>query len=281
MTGWLKLNRWGARIVLLGLLAVLALLAQQWWIKVGSSPLESVMVAPVVPAGVVDTVRLDAILRSSLLGKATPVGSVKTVAKPQPILAKTRLKLRLLGVVQGEGASVAIIAHDQRQQAYLQGEYLNLDQQVLVEQVLVDRVVLQRDGRLEYLQLEAESRSSQGVTQVVVSSARPRAEVSDSRRSKGKSRRGLREQLLDDVRQGKRQLNTRPYQGQGVQIVQGSDAELLSLLQLQSGDVVMAVNGRPQSQGSNRQLAQSMLGRDRLRLDVIRGGQPTQLSLNL
>lgn len=101
-----------------------------------------------------DTLMLDlkAIQQAELFGSLTEEPAQKTL----PAQVKSRLDVKLLGVVKGPqgSASVAILAEAGRQRAYAVGDRLSVSGSARLAEIQADQVVLEVSGQQQYIELE-------------------------------------------------------------------------------------------------------------------------------
>lgn len=256
---WLAAVRWVLPVVLV--VVVAALLADTVWLW-ASGPSDPVPRDSSLPRVEVDNdntdtrlVEYDQVRDWALFGTWQDQGNNgdddKHVDAPE-----TRLQLELLGVFQTgdkEGRPGAIIAEQgNKGELYRVGDRVPGNAQL--EEVYADRVILRRQGQLETLKLKAPSLSG-GIQAAESSSGREESQ------KKGQPRRGPRgapgdgpddEQssgdgpLSGDVEeQRKRIIRGLSLEGgdEGYVIGDGAPAQLLERAGLQSGDVIVSVNG--------------------------------------
>ncbi|WP_207062858.1 type II secretion system protein GspC [Motiliproteus sp. SC1-56] len=219
--------------------------------------------------------------------------------KPKPVAAapkpevKSRLAVRLLGVVKGPeaGSSVAILAERNRQRAYAVGDTLSIDPNARLVEILADRVVLDVNGTRQYVELEANRRPSppgQGVVaapQPQSSGALPqRIDLNepDIRRVLG----DFRERVVSDPLSFGRFVQLRPHaengRFDGYQLQPGREPQLFHRLGLRTGDVITHVGGVDiTNPGNVPQLMELVRSEQRIQVGIKRGDEVQEIEVEL
>jgi len=241
------------------------------------------------------TVSLDQILAANMFGKATASGAQQKVDAPE-----TRLKLTLEGVFNAEDTnnSAAIIAEQGRP-----GELYQLHQKLsggveLVE-VHVDRVVLKRAGALETLRFPEQT------TLIATSTIEPDAAMAPPEQASEEQETEQPQEppapadsasidtpsrddatMRSRIEQYRTKLDADPNGtlnslgvsavsadgAKGYQVGNLASSPYLAQTGLQSGDVILSVNGRPVGDvQSDRQEIDNVLAQGSARLEVQRG----------
>ncbi|WP_233152904.1 type II secretion system protein N [Motiliproteus sp. MSK22-1] len=108
--------------------------------------------------------QLDSLIGENLFGQIVALKSSPPPPKPRPNNVRKRLpplNAKVLGIVQGSnGEGVAILSYRGKQQAYKTGEFLNMDESVLLEKVEAGKVYLKRGEHPETLVLEAKKNTN-------------------------------------------------------------------------------------------------------------------------
>ena len=214
--------------------------------------------------------------------KPKPVQSVET-APP----TKLNLKLRgLFASTNKENARAIIADAKQDEDSYAIGD--DVPGGAKVHDILKTKVVLERNGKLEVLELPQDIPASPGAN---VASARASARGRSSRRaavapkidsSKGDNGALLkqyRDALVSDPQSVMGLINARPHSKDGklmgYKIKPGKDRHLLRRFGLRSGDVVTAVNGVPMNNPIKAlEVLRDLSTATTLSVDVERNGTP-------
>lgn len=197
-------------------------------------------------------------------------------------MPKTMLRLTLRGVMAGDqpDSGGAIIAEANGNERFYGVGHAVPGNATLVE-VYATRVVLERNGRLETLHLPVDS---------VVGDKKVQPGKRRSSRLRGlmpeKTLREYRDVLLTNPQSlaglVRMEMVTENGRLQGYRIRPGRDANLFDRYGLESGDIVTAVNGIALDSPTKGLLVMDTLsGRDRVEVRILRNGVPQTLSFDL
>lgn len=207
-----------------------------------------------------------------------------------PITApETRLNLKLRGLIalDAQEAALAIIAKGESdEQAYGVGD--TVPGGAVLHEIHADRVILKRSGRFETLTLPKERMD-------VGAGANISPAVPSVSRSVGLQKppgvtverlQAVRESIIKDPQKAMQLINAQPVmdggQLKGYRVNPGRDRRLFNSVGLRPGDIVTSVNGIPLSDPTQMgRLFEQMSSANRLNVTVERGGQQSQLSLDL
>jgi len=214
--------------------------------------------------------------------KAKPVQSVET-APP----TKLNLKLRGLFASTNKANARAIIADaKQDEDSYAIGD--DVPGGAKVHDILKTKVVLERNGKLEVLELPQDIPVSSGADLASAkASSRGRSsrrasaapKIDSSKGDNGALLKQYRDALVSDPQSVMGLINARPYSKDGklmgYKIKPGKDRQLLRRFGLRSGDVVTAVNGVPMNNPIKAlEVLRDLSTATSLSVDVERNGTP-------
>jgi len=209
------------------------------------------------------------------------VSQSAAVARPLEV-PETRLQLVLRGVFASADPSAAgaIIAERNGKESFY-GVGDQLPGGAVLKEVYKDRIVLLRGGRLETLRMPREGAAKGGARQ-----GRQSAQGGRGRATNTSSLRELRDMVLDNPQQLADKVRLRPHteggRMVGYQVRPGRDAQFLSRLGLQPGDVVTAVNGiRLDSPARGLSILRNLAKSSRVRLEIKRNGLPQTIELDV
>ena len=209
---------------------------------------------------------LSGLSRQSLFGKAPQARTAnggQTAAAVAADAPKTKLNAQLNGVMASKdpAKSIAIIAHNGKQNSYGIGDYID-GTQVKIRQVFADRVILERDGRDETLMLDGEEYGK----------PLPKPSSQDGKITE------LRRELMSNPGKITDYLNISPVQVDGriagYRLNPGSNPELFKQLGLVADDLAVSINGldlRDNTQAM--QAMQQLAGATEMTVTVERQGQ--------
>jgi len=215
----------------------------------------------------------------------------KATVPAAPAQVKSRLNVRLLGIVKGsEGsASVAILAESGRQRAYVVGDRLSVNPGARLIEILADLVVLDVSGQRQHVELEGSGLKDANIS--IVPSAPPRTAVLprsiDLRQPHIHARVGnLQQGLAADSHAYERVIRLRPHVEQGrllgYRLQPGRDADLFELLGLHDGDLLVDVEGIDLGEPPDLpRLMQLMQSEKPIRVSVRRDGQTRDIEIHL
>lgn len=220
---------------------------------------------------------------SYLLGKpqAAPIATKKEATKPElediETLQKTKLNIKLTGILYTPEDSVAVIEENRKTFVLRTAEELRPD--IVIEQIEPNFVVLNNRGKLEKLALKESdltnsAASSQSIARVMSRAERDKlAKIrSDVRKTPLAMNRYVRFRTLN--RDGK------PY---ALQVWPRRERALFESLGFKNGDKILAVDGVAVGEMLNndpRQL-QRLMQRTQFNLQIERRGQIQNLSVSL
>lgn len=208
---------------------------------------------------------LGSVSRLSLFGKAPQVAGQKAQAA-QAIAAdapKTQLSAQLNGVLASTepAKSIAIIAHNGKQNSYGIGDYID-GTQVKIRQVFADRVIIARDGRDETLMLDGEEYGK----------PLPKVVPQESKRA------SVRGELMSNPGKITDYLSISPVRVDGrmvgYRLNPGSNPELFNQLGLVANDLAVSINGLDlRDNAQAMQAMQQVAGATEMTVTVERQGQ--------
>ena len=242
-------------------------------------------VAPSLPVLSVQTAVVERVQGrpSFLMGKPSPkaLQDSKTPSEPVSEMKDTRLKLILMGVIDVDGAGVAIIQSSGRTLVVGEGEEI-LKGVELIE-VYADQVVISHRGKRERLMMEEltkgliEKSSSSRTT--LTSPANLSSEEEAALKKVGET---LRKSPISISKYVRFKPVGRNGAWTGVKVWPKSNPELFNAVGFMSGDVVKSVNGRTiQDMSQEPSLWQAFLNEAQFDLTVERRGGLVTLSVNL
>ena len=215
------------------------------------------------------TVNLKDFLALNLFGEEGKVEVEKPKPKPTQAAPKTRLNVKLTGLVADasnpeSSTSVAIIDSSGGQSTYGINEKIR-GTSASVYQILIDRVILLVSGRYETLMLEgieysttipgANNKVERAQTKQTVSkpnraaNANKKKALLDKRKDLelSESLRAQRQQLFDDPKKLLDVIRIRPYkikgELKGYRLSPGKDAKLFKQVGLKRNDLAVSING--------------------------------------
>lgn len=193
----------------------------------------------------------------------------------------TRLNLTLLGILayaDGSG-SRALISDGTEEKPYAIGDVVTRG--TMLRAIYPDRVILARNGQLETLRLDKNSRAAPPPD-----SMQPAAPAAQADRIASQSLGQLREQLLQEPARASEYIRIQPQnangQLRGYRIFPGRDRTLFNEAKLRPGDLVTAVNGIQLDNPANAlQLLNDLSQAPSVSLTVERQGQQQTVQLDL
>lgn len=210
---------------------------------------------------------LSGVSRLSLFGKAQLAATdaeqaAQAVAADAP---KTQLNAQLNGVLASSdpAKSIAIIAHNGRQNSYGIGDYID-GTQAKIRQVFADRVIIARDGRDETLMLDGEEYGKP--------LPKPKVVQKDNKLS------AVRGELMSNPGKITDYLNISPVRVDGrmvgYRLNPGSNPELFNQLGLVANDLAVSINGLDlRDNAQAMQAMQQVAGATEMTVTVERQGQ--------
>lgn len=262
--------------LLLWALTAVLLAKISWWLIADESAATSQL--PVIElnqatAAQGSAVNINALQQLNLFGDAQPTQSRTRRQAP-----KTSLNLRLVGVSASTNPSrsAAIIEQGAQQQTYVAGDAI-AGSSVILEAIYADRVVLDNNGRLETLQLEDIGEDRPALSLVV-----------DETRvgSTANEQLPAMQQLAEDPQALTDYVAISPalQQGKliGYRLQPGKKPRLFNQAGFQPGDLAVAINGYDLTDTQQAmQLTKELNTLTEVNVQVVRQGQPVQLSLQL
>lgn len=198
--------------------------------------------APTSPSADID---INALRELNLFGSADPKVQAEVVKPVEPSIednaAKTRLNLRLMGLVVSDNAeeSVAMIVARNKEEQFAVGDKIPEGNNTTLAKVLFDRVIINNAGRYESLWLYDESNKS----------SRPASPAPKSTGNTSRARdlaKNYRERVYNNPRSLAEVIRITPQQkdGQliGYRISPGRDKDQFTELGFKNGDIVTTVN---------------------------------------
>lgn len=224
--------------------------------------------------------RLRTISNLHLFGKTEVIE--KTDA---PIVApETRLQLKLNGVFASSNPdrAYAIISDSKNHDlAYKLGN--KVAGGAILHAVYADRVILKRDGRLETLRMSVSYDKAEIKT--TTKPAAPRQGHSRRTIEAPQKLKQLKDTLLTEPKQFWQQVRVNPVLKDGSvkgYTIEHKDKQLMRSLNLQSGDIITAVNGKPLSDPSSLYgLINQIKEQESFELTIERNGQVQVLQLQM
>lgn len=219
------------------------------------------------------------ILATPLFGEKTENPSASADIK------RSRLKIRLLGVIAGGSRSgVAILYHDGEGRAYAVGDRLDVRENVTLEAVLADHVIIDRSGSREKIELEGDAvaRGKESGVRVIGDSADTvDLNTPAIRTLVGDPKQTLKTSPLKLMRFLQVKPHTRDGQTIGFEVQPGRDERLFPKLGLKAGDVVISINNQPVADVAVSDLIDSLDTYNTFELVVLRNGVPETIRLSL
>lgn len=265
-------------------------LAQLTWALLRSPADDLTALPPVAPKANLPaetvSVSLDKVAALHLLGRSDeppPVEEAKPIVAPE-----TRLNLTLRGLValdSQEGARAIISQGSGDEQPY--GVGASVPGGATLHEIHADRVILERGGRFETLTLPKEKMALNNAPAKTARVPPPSGGVgSVSPSADSRQLRELREKVLNNPQEAMQLINAQPVisggELKGYRVNPGRDRALFNSVGLRPGDIVTRVNGIDLNNMSQMgSLFQQLSSASRLDVTVERGGQRTQLSLDL
>ena len=221
--------------------------------------------------------------RSYLMGKPDKtLSNQKPISDSKPVseIANTRLKLKLLGVIDVEGAGVAIIQSSGQTLVVSEGEQIVKGVDLI--EVYSDQVVISHRGKRERLVMEALTKGlieSSSVSSSSALSSNLTAENTQALKEVGETLRKSPISISKYIR-------FKPIGKNGswsaVKIWPKSNADLFNSIGFKSGDLIKAVNGRTiQEMSLEPSLWQTFLNESQFELTIERQGGTVNLSVDL
>ncbi len=243
----------GARLIISAVLVLLliALLSQLFWsvaalLREPSLPSPAPQLEPADSRTGGASYNVQSLLAVPLFG--VPLVEPQAGQAIQKDVKRSRLKITVLGLVAGsDDSGVAILRHGSKTKAYGVGEKIDVAGSVSLLAVMPDHIIIENNRKQEKIELE-----KRGVHRGVRTSSEPSAagaEVidlnsTDIRKLIGDPRETVRNSPLRLARF----FSATPVMDNGrvigYELKPGRDPRLFKLLALQSGDVVLSVNGQ-------------------------------------
>lgn len=272
---------WSGRLALITAavmaLAVIWLLVRLVWLVVDGPQVDSAPVPPVPEVAPSSSGSGD--FAFELFGNSTaPAARVRAAPK-------SRLSLRLRGVVAGENGYAIISESGGSDEVYRVGD--DLPGGARIESIESRRVLIDHNGRTEALEIDEDrSRSGGGDSPQVAADAAVslpgiRGMQSASDISVASLPESVRASALDGAGLANA-ISVMPVSSGGFRVRPGRNATLFSQLGLQVNDVVKAVNGQPlESEADVEELFADVMMRGEVSITVERGGREMTLRPDL
>lgn len=258
-------------------LAVIWLLVRLVWLVVEGPQVETAPV-PSVPE-VAPSSSASGDFAFELFGNsAAPAARVRAAPK-------SRLSLRLRGVVAGENGYAIISESGGSDEVYRVGD--DLPGGARIESIESRRVLIDHNGRTEALEIDEDrSRSGGGDSpQVAADAAASLPGIRGMQSASDVSVASLPESVRSSALDGEglaKAISVMPVSSGGFRVRPGRNAELFSQLGLQVNDVVKAVNGQPlESESDVEELFADVMMRGEVSITVERGGREMTLRPDL
>lgn len=221
---------------------------------------------------------LQALRAAHLFGQAPLAANTQSI-NDIPI---SSLNLVLTGVVAAAGASYALISvNGQEQEPFAVGQEIPTTGASL-QAVYPDRAILLRNGVSESLMLEGMAKSLPDVTGEEVTATPEALAIQQPGHNQYMLPRELITQRLRKPQELFSQALMVPNAGGGFLVREIQPNSLYEKLGLRVGDVLRSVNGRPiNTMDDAMKVYQAVSSARDIRVEVIRGGRPEQLTYNL
>lgn len=241
------------------------------------------------PVQRLDLVRLQ---EANLFGRIVIVPPKQKQAKKAPIpsLVKSRLSVKVLGVVKGSepDAAVAILQEGNRQRAYSIGDKLESNSRVKVVAIQADRVVLDQDGQRQYVELEPINATvwlAPAAPEVSSSAELPQRISLDRPNITSLIGKDLVSFVSDSStfeRFAQLQPNVVNGRLNGYRLLPGSDTRLFKQLGLKSGDLITHVAGIDISDPQNMPRLVALVQTERwIKVGISRGSLVKDIEVDL
>jgi len=219
------------------------------------------------------------IARWSLFGKENQNAPASVIV--QKNIPKTTLKLTLRGVFVSDDHGGAIIAEANGNERYYSVN-ANIPGGVVLKEVHPTKVVLQRNNKLEILELPKESVTMAG------SASRTRNTSSGSR-GRSAAPMNLKQYRKDLLKEPQRltdaiKMSPKSERGRfiGYEVKPGRDRALFDRVGLMSGDIVTSVNGiQLDTPAKGLNVLRSLQTANSVRLDIKRNGRSQSLNVSI
>ncbi len=267
----------------------------------GTLPIASATDSPVSKTRAVD---VEAISSAQWFGASSVSSSNDPVNNPQPSLSiaeaeavESSLRVNLLGVIlaDDERLSRVIVDHQGKHQQFAVGETMPVGRNVKLVKVLSDRVIVDNGGRYEYIALYESDQQTLGsvAARSVVDEADVVVEDEPEEIYVDHSNDTDISAMLSEVKQkvlsdpaSLTQLITigASYQdGElvGYTLAPGSMRKEFSQLGLQTGDIVVAVNGMPLNTPESLPQVMAAMQSGMVDLELLRNGGSVNISVSL
>ena len=215
-----------------------------------------------------------------LLGQPRPLKKVESAPQPLPQVQKTRLNLKLVGLIDlGEKGGVALIQKGLQTLIVAPGEWIQPGVKLL--QLFPNQVLIEHKGRQERLiLLGAEQQLQSPKTQQQETPAKLSQSIDRQKLKRIVSR--LRRQPMAISQYLRFQPLRRNGQWVGVQIWPKTEPEIFKALGFRSGDIIRQVDGYSIQQMSEQpQLWQKFTQQSQFELQLDRQGDLQVLSIDL
>jgi general secretion pathway protein C len=271
-------GQYAARIGLYLALSLLAFQSAKLFWRLVPEPSVNSLPAPVTSKRNVAPIRAEL----PTIGSLHLFGEIQAINQPIKVptqAPKTNLQLTLRGLfhTDGDHAPLAIIAEGNKpEQVFHVGDSIASNAEIY--SIETDRVILKRGARYETLFLPKQTIEIQR-TPTSLASARNSASL--SMRDTG-SLSSIRDQLLSNPQHIQKWLKVAPYfknqKVSGYRITPGPDSTLMDSLGLESGDIVLSINGHPLGDAATMlKSLQSLANANTVLLEVNRSGNTITL----
>ena len=270
---------------LVGWVSVFLLALVAWLVGQNASLFLQNPVAPPLPVLSVQSSSVKPIqgTPSYLMGKPDAKALQTSLEASEPVseMTDTRLKLTLMGVIDVDGAGVAIIQSSG--QTLVVGEGEEIVKGVDLIEVYADQVVISHRGKRERLMMEE---LTKGLIESASSGVTTSAVASELNEKEAAALKEIGETLRKSPISISKYVRFKPIGKNGnwtaVKVWPKSNPELFNAIGFISGDLVKAVNGRSiQEMAQEPGLWQTFLNESQFELTVDRQGSSVTLSVNL
>ncbi|MBN2865079.1 MAG: hypothetical protein JXK16_03660 [Thiotrichales bacterium] len=270
---------------LVGWVSVFLLALVAWLVGQNASLFLQNPVAPPLPVLSVQSSSVKPIqgTPSYLMGKPDAKALQTSLEASEPVseMTDTRLKLTLKGVIDVDGAGVAIIQSSG--QTLVVGEGEEIVKGVDLIEVYADQVVISHRGKRERLMMEE---LTKGLIESASNGVTTSAVASELNEKEAAALKEIGETLRKSPISISKYVRFKPIGKNGnwtaVKVWPKSNPELFNAIGFISGDLVKAVNGRSiQEMAQEPGLWQTFLNESQFELTVDRQGSSVTLSVNL
>ena len=274
---WLASRRWFPVVINIGALLLLAYGLATWTWALFRPQVPQVMPENARQAPMAATFDVQSLLASQLFGQA-PLGAASQSLENIPI---SSLNLVLSGVVSAGGASIALISvNGQPQEPFAIGQEITGG--AVLQAVYPDRALLMRGGVTESLMLEGMSKGLPDVMVPDEEAGAPPVRSYPGIVERGQNQYQVPRNLITEQMRKPQEIFTQalmvPNAGGGFLVREIQPGSLYEKLGLRIGDVIRSVNGRPVNTVDDAMQAYQRVSNQRdVRVEVVRGGQPTTL----